>query len=221
LEKPVKSLRLILASLSFSLAACASAHAETPTLKAPISIQDPPQVELDRAQVRAKLAERRKLAIKNFLAYRDAMVYPVNQLPGGGFRHVWFDGQNHLCAAATLISKDWGIEATKNAGKQNLELKMADVKVGPVLDWLLTSGLTRAEIVAIQVPGWEYKPSSREIEIGRLYSIYVDVERQLKSLDEQNLDLATDELMKHPALARELLAGRVAGPGKFATPPVG
>ena len=222
----MKSLRLILASLSFSLTACAAAHADTPTIKAPV-VFDMPQIELDRAAVRAKLAERRKITIKNFIAYRDAMVYPINELPGGGFRHVWVDRLGHLCAAATLISKDWGVEATKNVGKTNVELRMADVKSGPVLDWLLTSGMTRAEIVAIQVPGWqdkEYKqlkPSARDLEISRLYEIYVDVERQLKSLDQDNLDLATDELMKHPALARDLLAGKVAGPGKFAKPPVG
>lgn len=218
----MKSLKLILASLSFSLTACAAAQANTPVPTTLIShVEKAPETTLDRAAVRAKLAERRAITVKNFLAYRDAMIYPMNELPGGGFRHVWFDSQGNLCAAATLISKDWGKDATVRAGQANKEMKMADVQSGPILDWLLESGLTRAEIVAIQVPGWQYQESARDQEINRLYQIYVDVERQIKSLNEQNLDLATDELMKHPALARDLLAGKVAGPGKFAKPPVG
>lgn len=219
----MKSLRLILASLSFSLTACAAAQAHpTQVPVTPISqVEKAPETKLDRAAVRAKLAERRANTIRNFIAYRDAMIYPMNELPGGGFRHVWFDSQGNLCAAATLISKDWGKDATIRAGSADKEMKMADVKSGPILDWLLTSGMTRAEIVAIQVPGWQYEPTARDQEVNRLYQIYVDVERQIKSLAEQNLDLATDELMKHPALARDVLAGKVAGPGKFAKPPVG
>ena len=217
-------LRLILASLTFSLTACA-AHAAQPTTlhsqaDAPSGILSP-KAEIDRAAVRAKLAGRREQTIKNFLEYRNAMVYPMNELPGGGFRHVWMDRAGHLCAAATLISKDWGRDATIRVGANDVELKIADVKSGPVLEWLLTSGMTRAEVVAIQVPGFQYEESTRDREVNRLYAIYFDVERQIHSLDAINLDLATDELMKHPALARQLLDGHLAGPGKFAKPPVG
>jgi hypothetical protein len=65
------------------------------------------------------------------------------------------------------------------------------------------------------------RPDPSEREVRRLFTIYQDVERQLGSLAEANLELAVDELMKRPALARALLSGRVAGPGKFSRPPVG
>lgn len=214
-------LRLILAALSFSLTACAAATAAPPVTPHARVIDVSKQTEIDRAALRAKLAERRAATVSNFLAYRDAMVYPINELPGGGFRHVWFDRNGNLCAAATLISKDWGRDAAIRVGLVDQEIKMADVKSGPVLEWLLTSGMTRAEIVAIQLPGDIYMPSARDQEVNRMYQIYVDVERQIRSLDATNLDLATDELIKHPALARELLQGHVAGAGKFARPPVG
>jgi hypothetical protein len=208
-------LRLAFLSLSLSFAACA-VTAQAKTVPAPqIAIKDK-QTEIDRAALRAKLAERRAVTFKNFLAYRDAMVYPINELPGGGVRHVWRDHNGNLCAAATLISKDWGRDAAIRVGKQNVELKLADVKTGPVLEWMLTSGMTRSELVAIQLPGHMDMPTERELEINRMFTIYQDVERQVRSLDQQNLDLATDELMKHPALARQLLDGKVAGPGKFA-----
>ena len=80
-------LRLAFASLALSLGACAvsTAPATVPTNARPVVEQ---QTELDRAALRQKLAERRASTFKNFLAYRDAMVYPINELPGGGFRHV-------------------------------------------------------------------------------------------------------------------------------------
>lgn len=213
-------LRLALAALSLSLGACAAgtAHAKVPD--APPVIAEK-QVSIDRAALRTKLAQRRAATIANFLAYRDARVYPINELPGGGFRHVWIDGGGNLCAAATLISKDWGREAATRVGSENLEIKLADVTAGPVLDWMLTSGLTRAELVAIQLPGDTFMPDARELEVNRMFAIYRDVERQIRSLDKVNLELAVDELLEHPALARQLLSGKVAGPGKFATPPVG
>jgi hypothetical protein len=214
-------LRLCFASFLF-VSAVASTGCPSATTTPGITPKPPVvEVTLDRARVRAKLAERRQVMFDRFLAYREGRVYPINELPGGGFRHVWVDNYGNLCAAATLISKDWGKDATVRAGQTNKEIKMADVKSGPILEWLLESGMTRAEIVAIQVPGFQYEPTARDQEVNRLYQIYVDVERQIKSLDEQNLELATDELMKHPELARDLLAGKVAGPGKFAKPPVG
>jgi hypothetical protein len=192
----------------------------------------PVVVKLDRAQVRAKLAERRQEMFQRFLAYREGRIYPINELPGGGFRHVWVDNYGNLCAAATLISGDWGRDASAAVGIENVEIKVADVKSGPIEDWILLSGLAKHELVAIQVPGWQgndpvivdpgpLEPSARDQEITRLYQIYVDVERQLTSLWDESLDEATDALMQHPALARQLLRDEVAGPGRFAAPPVG
>lgn len=215
-------LRLAFLAVSLSLGACAMPAAQAKVAgPQPVVVEKPTPASIDRAALRTHLAQRRAATIANFLAYRDARVYPVNELPGGGFRHVWIDAQGNLCAAATLISKDWGREAATRVGREDLEIKLADVTSGPVLEWMLTSGLTRAELVAIQLPGDTFMPSARELEINRMFSIYLDVERQIRSLDKTNLELAVDELLKHPALARQLLSGKVAGPGKFATPPVG
>jgi hypothetical protein len=211
------NLRNLLASLfiASSLAACATGTTTHVTKPAPGHIQ------LDRAAVRAKLAARRQLVVSRFLAYREGRVYPVNNLPGGGLRHVWLDDFGNLCAAATLISGDWGREVAIAVGAKNREIKLADVKTGPVADWILTSGLTHHEIVAIQLPGddvtrgFNRQPPE---EIERMYNIYVDVERQLEGLWDESLDQAVDALMKRPELAREILNDRIAGPGPFAQP---
>ena len=52
----------------------------------------------------------------------------------------------------------------------------------------------------------------RPAEIQRLYALYIDVERQLTTLEDESLDLATDALMKRPELAKNLLAGKLPGP---------
>ncbi len=213
-------LRLCLASLLLASSlstACSTATAGT-KVAAPSQLE--PARKVDRAALRAKLAKRRAISVKNFLAYRDAMVYPVVEGQLGRFQHVWLDASGNLCAAATLISKDWGRDATIRAGNPN-GIKLSDVKKGPLADWILTSGFTHHEIVAIQVPGWNGGRELRQMEIERLHAIYVDVERQLTALGDESLDAATDALMKRPDLARIVLDGRVAGAGTFATPPVG
>lgn len=215
-------LRLALASLvlASSLGACAASHAAPahPAPAAPIELASA-DAQIDRAKLRAKLAERRATTIQRFLAYREARVYPLAEV-GVGFQHVWRDVSGNLCAAATLISHDWGRAAAERVGAEDNQLALAGVKSGPLLDWILTSGLTQHEIVAIQVPGFNELMRPREDEIRRLYAIYVDVERQLNGLAQQSLDQAVDALMKRPALARALLGGVAAGPGPYA-PPVG
>lgn len=211
-------LRLALASLvlasSLGAGCAASTHAATrPTTTQPA----PGHAELDRAALRSRLAQRRAVTIKRFLAYREARVYPMSDA-GVGFQHVWLDARGNLCAAATLISYDWGRAAAERVAADNNQLQLAGVTKGALLDWMLTSGLTQHEIVAIQVPGFSDLQQPREQEIQRLYAIYIDVERQLTGLADQSLDQAVDALMKRPDLARELLGGRVAGPGPYAAP---
>ena len=76
------------------------------------------------------------------------------------------------------------------------------------MDWILTSGLTHHEIVAIQVPPMGSTEEQRQVEAQRLFSIYTDVERVMRTMEDASLELATDALMKRPDLARKLLATR-------------
>ncbi|MCW5802959.1 MAG: hypothetical protein KIT31_11285 [Deltaproteobacteria bacterium] len=220
-------LRLCLASLLL-VGAC-HAGTTTSTFTHTVRAVPPahPQIELDRAAVRAKLAERRAVVVERFVAYRDLGVYPIEHTLGPGAQHVWIDDAGHLCAVATLIAHDWDRAAVVRAGAKDRQMRMADVTSGPLADWMLTSGLTRAEVVAIQAPtigedgrviaGGFIDP--RGVEITRLYTMYLDVERQLRGLWDESLDLATDALIaRSPDLARTLLAGRPAGPGGFAKP---
>ena len=197
----------LLLVLAGSLAAgCAGRPSTVVDAGAPIA--RPAPAPIDRAAVRAALAERRAITFQRFLAYREARVYPYN--PGPGTAHLWIDGEGHLCAAATIISGDWGRDATVAAAEGNVGLRLSDVKAGRLNDWMLTSGLAHHELVAIQVPGWDPgpqpEPDQRQQEIVRLYQTYVDVERQLTNLWDEDLEQATDALLARPALARAFLA---------------
>ena len=199
--------RLVSLLLSTALlGACAATATTTPgTIRPTPDVVAP--ASPDRSVVRAKLAARRATVVQRFLAYRDARVYPINSI-SPGFQHVWVDGAGNLCAAATLISGDWGRDAAMKVGIPNVTIQLANVTSGPVMDWILTSGLTHHEIVAIQVPGFDMGEMPRESEVQRLYTIYVDVERQLSSLASVSLGEATDALLARPDLARAFLATR-------------
>jgi hypothetical protein len=172
--------------------------------------------EIDRAKLRDALAQRRQVSLDRFLAYREARTYPINTY-GDGLQHVWLDELGNLCAAATIIAGDWGYDVTAAVSREDNFVRLADIKSGPLADWMLTSGLTHAELVAIQEPMMrEPRPQASPEEITRLYTVYTSVERQIRSLWDENLDAATDALMARPDLAEQVLAGKVASAGRFA-----
>jgi hypothetical protein len=221
------SLRKLLSAVVLSTSLLASSGCSS-TVRAPdatlrLDPASPPIAQgerIDRAKLRAALAARRAENVQRFLAYRDARVYPVNTYDPGQ-QHVWLDSFGNLCAAATIISGDWGRDVTARVALEDNFIALAGVTDGPLLDWILTSGLTHHEIVAIQEPGWfddRQDAREREAEIERLYAIYVSVERQLATMQDASLDDATDALVARPDLARALLGGVAAGPGRFAEP---
>jgi hypothetical protein len=180
------------------------------------------QIQTDRASVRAKLATRRAEMIKRFLAYREARSYPWNFHGTLRPAHLWFDDLGNLCAAATLISGDWGRDSTVKVGENNRGIVLAKITKGELADWMLTSGLTHAEIVAIQVPPMDTGPDEmmRRQEVERLYGMYTDVERQLTALSDENLDLATDRLMARRDLVLVFMRDKIPGPGRYLVKPV-
>jgi hypothetical protein len=214
--------------LAFSLLAAPTVFADTATPPAGaglvMPVVSPSPVAIDRAKLRTALGARRKLVIQRFLAYRDAKVYPIARTPGA-HDYLWVDAGGHFCAAATLVSLDWGRPAAWLVGQRGITRAMADQRSGALNDWILTSGLARHELVAIQVLPVEpdprpvvpdgSAPGAPPAETERLHAIYMDVERQLVDLADDSLDEATDALMKRPDLAQRVLAGGFAGPGEF------
>jgi hypothetical protein len=210
---------LITAFTSFVSADRAEARwAQPPTVATVEPIAIAPRAPLpDRAAVRAKLAANRAANLARFRAYQRAGVFPSNTYTDSSL-NVWLDADGHLCAAATIIQASGKAALVASVAEQNNFIRLGDVTQGPLLDWILTSGLTQGEIAAIQEP---FEPVSdepgimqprivdhglRKREDARLRAKYRQVDAAIVKNQQQSLDLAVDRLMSRSALARQLLA---------------
>jgi hypothetical protein len=182
-----------------------------------------PRRVLDRAAVRAALAQARATNLAAFRVYQKAGVFPSNTYKPGKL-NVWLDEDGHFCAAATIIKMSGQDDLVNKVAEQNNFIRLADVKQGPLMSWILTSGLTQDEIAAIQEPFMDVsdrplEPSQpilvdltlRKAEDARLRAKYRSVDKRIVKSTSKSLDLATDRLMKHPSLAWQLIDAQDVG----------
>ncbi len=165
--------------------------------------------EPGRAAVKAALAHRRAHNLASLHTYVTTGVYPHNTYRTGPL-NVWRDARGHLCAAATMIALDGKSELVAQTGDTNVNIRLLDVTAGPLLDWMLTSGLTIEEIDRIQAPGFmpdQPTEVSYRNEDAKLRVDYGKTEAYLKQRAAADLDEATTRLMAHPDLARALVNG--------------
>jgi len=193
----------------------ASWHAKRDAPPAPDLMRVP--VQLDRAAVRTKLAAARAANLARFRAYQRKGVFPSNTYADGKL-NVWRDEAGHLCAAATIIHASGQADLVARVADDDNFIRLADVTSGPLMDWILTSGFTQAEIAAIQepfdpvfVPEPQPAPAPvvvdrnlRNAENLRLARKYREVEAMLVKNQSASIELAVDQLMAKPSLARKL-----------------
>jgi hypothetical protein len=212
--------RLAATLLSLALASTAGARSFS---------QPPPDVHairpsdddvLDRATVRNALAARRAKNLAAFRAYRKTRVYPINDVRIGPL-NVWRDAEGHLCAAATMIDQDGMHELVAKTAETNNFIRLLDVTEGPLLDWMMTSGLTLEEIDRIQLPMVRVEPPiDRAAETERLAKLYEETDRFLVKTEKKGLDTAVARLMTRPELARKLIADYAAQTTKLTSRPL-
>jgi len=169
-----------------------------------------------RDEVRKALAARRDHNIASFRAYRKAGVYPHNFVRSGPLQ-TWLDREGHLCAAATMIDKDGEHALVGDTATRSNNIRLLDVTEGPLMDWMLTSGLTIEEIDRIQEPGFmeddpTNDPKWRSAEDARLRTDYAATDAWLVKHAKAGLDSAVTRLMAHPELARKLVDGTLSAP---------
>ena len=160
-----------------------------------------------RADVTAALAKRRAHNLAAFHAYWTGGVYPHNTYRVGPL-NVWRDANGHFCAAATMIDKDGKHELAEQTANTNNNLRLLDVTSGPLLDWMLTSGLTIEDIDRIQAPAVmpaPIDPQTLAIEDAKLKKGYIATEAYMKKHAAEDLEIATTRLMEHPDLAWALV----------------
>lgn len=205
---------------SFASILVALALAPSPASAAPDK-SDPKAADADRAKLREELVAQRKLNLERFHAYRVARVYPHN-LYEEGMKNVWKDPDGHLCAVATMIDKSGQHDLVEQTAQDENFVRIADLSSGPVVDWLLVSGLTQEEAVMIQQPSAadveqmeaeqrrEQRRLARKLrrEDNRLEANYIATELALKQrvMENASLDLAVARIAARPDLVSVLHA---------------
>lgn len=205
-----------LIAFSFVASLSGSAVAEGHFAQPPVSeaqLRVAPRPEVSRAQVRAKLLANRAANLARFRAYQRGGVFPSNTYSDAKL-NVWRDESGHFCAAATIIRMSGMTELVDRVAEQTNFIRLADVKQGPLMDWILTSGFTQDEIAAIQEPMMPVvtdpiepvvDPQMRTVEDQRLIKKYKQVDRMLVKNQRASIEVAVDRLMAHPALAAQLV----------------
>jgi hypothetical protein len=181
---------------------------------------DASPAEARRAEIRSALEKQRTANLERFHKYRIKKIYPHNSYEPG-LLNVWTDDDGHLCAVATMMSGDGKTKLVEKTAHDNNFVRIADVSSGPLIDWVLTSGLTQEEIVMIQQPSeadvqameaeWRAeqrrKARARKREDNRLAALYRDTEHALAGalMTKAGLDLAAMRVEQHPELVAALL----------------
>jgi hypothetical protein len=100
------------------------------------------------AQVQRDLASQRATNLARLAAYLDTgeLASDTEGRPASVFR----DRKGRLCPMAYLIAASGRTDLVDEVVRTNNQLQLADVKDGPLWDWMLSSGLTREEIIRIQ-----------------------------------------------------------------------
>ena len=197
-------------ALVTAVSSLATAEKVAPAAQLQTRPDDEPYVA-DRALVREKLAAARKANLATFHAYQLARVFPSNVYKTGEL-NVFRDKDGNLCAVATMMWKGGAHDLVNRVVDQNNFIKLVDVKQGPVMDWILTSGFTQEELVQVQRPGFSVSrrpvpdggsvdAELRRRETDRMAGVYQKVEKSLVDNEQKSLDLATDRLMQHGNLA--------------------
>lgn len=189
---------------------------ETAGIIAPVA----PVAEVDastRWQFRDALGKARKVHIERLRSYRNAKRFPRYKVEGehrvfsfmqhrvvqsiggaGPFKKrtdeerspVFIDGEGTHCAVGYLMRESgWGEQAKAIAESDNHVL-VERVTSGPLVDWILRSGLTQEEAAQIQPSYEEYLRAIEKRERKRLDRHFKEIERQLIENTEISLDIA-------------------------------
>ena len=96
----------------------------------------------------AELTARRAQMIDWLREYYERGIYPTDA--AGKPISVFKDAQGMRCPMAELIYRSGHGDLVDAVAAQNNKLRLADVKAGPVYDWMAQSGLTIEEITMVQ-----------------------------------------------------------------------
>lgn len=154
------------------------------------------------------LAVQRRQNIARLRSYMQAGAFPENRVRPGRL-NVFVDANGRLCAVANLLALSGHRVLVDRVSRANNFVRFADVATGPLVDWALSSGLTREEIVRIQEP-YEFIPQgipvanewqAQQRERARLQTHFVQVLQELEGNFDGSVAVALGRLGAHLAEA--------------------
>jgi hypothetical protein len=184
------------------LAACSG----SPPSPAPTSSESVASEPSEWDSVHARLAVHRVQQIERLAEYASRGEFPHNYAKAPS-AHIFRDDAGRLCAVANLVHQDGRDDLVDTTARTHNDLAVADVHDGPMLDWVLASGLTQEELVRIQLPApvmTPPKPVKRaaplvaraDAEETRMKEAVVrhieQVQAELRADTEKSLDAATN-----------------------------
>jgi hypothetical protein len=208
---------LLLASCLVFVAACSSPSSTVPRDRTAFtSTAAAPSV--DRGVLRASLAAHRAQQVARLHEYAEAGAFPHNVTVAPSL-HMFRDAAGRYCAVANLVHRDGQDDLVEATVRSQNDLAIADVHDGPMMDWMLASGLTQEELVRIQAPApfigtSPVRPGRMPDKIHlRLEDLSLGVteadmaasirahvtqmEAELRAGDERSLDLAVERWVAH------------------------
>jgi hypothetical protein len=103
-----------------------------------------------RAAWRKTLVHRRALNIRRLRLYQLRGLFPRNEHTAGSAVPIFVDNHDTACAVGHLMRESgWG-DAVAAIQRANNFVYVTDARDGPLVDWVLVSGLTQEEAALIQ-----------------------------------------------------------------------
>jgi hypothetical protein len=133
-----------------TLRACLLAFALFGVLGCKSAPPTPAPVDPDVA-LRARLAEHRAAQMERLHAYAALGEFPHNTTSSAQL-HMFRDTDGRYCAIANLVHQDGRDDLVEATVRGHNDLEIRDVHDGPMMAWILDSGLTQEELVRIQYP---------------------------------------------------------------------
>lgn len=150
-----------LVALTLALAACTSSSTAArpdPAISRIVAAQADTVVAARTADV----AARRSQMLAYLHDYQVAGQFPTDA--AGLPRSVFRDDKGVRCPMAELIYRSGRADLVEAVVAERNDIRLADVRTGPLADWMATSGLTRDEIDLIQGIARPWEASSFQFE---------------------------------------------------------
>jgi len=150
---------------------------------------------------RQHLAAERAVQIERLRSYASAGVFPVND-DQPGLLNIFMDEQGRRCGMAELIWQSGESALVWQTAQAHNDVRLGDVTDGPLVEWILTHGLTQEEVAFVQEPDFfisnELPIDDQQLMLAaeqqRLRAHFMTAAAQLDAYNDDSLEIAVSRL---------------------------